>query len=74
LLLGLQDGGCVVRYIDYGNSELVTKESLQEMHLKHCVLPEQAVCCTLISAQPPEGGWNKEVRLLHGDVILFYCF
>ena len=42
---------------------MVTVESLQQIDLKHCVLPEQAVCCTLISAQPPEDGWSKEVFL-----------
>ena len=46
-------------------------ESLQEIHPKHCVLPGQAICCTLISAQSPDNGWSKEV-CLHGNVIFVF--
>ena len=60
-LPGVNVDKCGVKYVDYGNSELVAMEALQELQPKHCVLAEQAICCTLISASPPAGGWGGEV-------------
>lgn len=62
-LLGLEGDRCVVKYVDYGNSEIVPMMGLQQLQSKHCVLPEQAICCTLISASPPADGWSTEVCL-----------
>ena len=60
-LLGVEGDKYVVKYVDYGNSELVAMTALQELQPKHCKLPEQAICCTLISACCPADGWSIEV-------------
>ena len=73
-LPGVNVDKCDVKYVDYGNSELVAMEALQELQPKHCVLPEQALCCTLISACPPANGWSGEVCQFQSyDLLLLVC-
>ena len=73
-LPGVNVDKCDVKYVDYGNSELVAMEALQELQPKHCVLPEQALCCTLISACPPANGWSREVCQFQSyDLLLLVC-
>ena len=76
-LPGINGTECVVKYVDYGNSELVTIATLQQLQPKHCTLPEQAICCTLISACCPADGWRGEVcQFILCDLnslLLFVC-
>lgn len=39
------EGTCLVRYIDYGNSEIVDISSLKTIRPDMCDLGEQAICC-----------------------------
>jgi len=61
-LPGVEGDNYIVKYVDYGNSELVAMTALQELQPNHCVLPEQTICCSLISACCPADGWGQEVR------------
>lgn len=73
-LSGANADRCYVKYVDYGNSELVTMTALQEIQPKHCALPEQAIHCTLISACCPADGWSIEVCQFGSCDLKYYNF
>uniref|UniRef100_A0ABM0MVM3 Tudor domain-containing protein 1-like n=1 Tax=Saccoglossus kowalevskii TaxID=10224 RepID=A0ABM0MVM3_SACKO len=51
---------CVVLYIDYGNSEVITLDSLRVLKPEFMIPPPYAICCHLSGIQPAGGkNWTR---------------
>ncbi|XP_049706830.2 maternal protein tudor isoform X1 [Helicoverpa armigera] len=48
----------IVRYVDFGNKQLVDAKDIWQMDRQMMELPKMAVCCSLSGVVPMEGEWK----------------
>lgn len=48
-------------FVDYGNTELVSKNQVWAIGADHCAIPKQAICCSLYNIAPVDenGVWKE---------------
>ncbi len=54
-------GVCLVRFVDYGNTESVNAQDLRSLQSEFCKLPVEGILCSLASCSPIGGSdWTDE--------------
>lgn len=53
----------IVRYVDFGNKQLVDAKDIWQMERELIELPKMAVHCSLVGVAPVEGGWKADPEI-----------
>ena len=69
-VLRLKPNKALLRFVDYGNKQPVFIKDLYSIEPKYCVLPQQAIPCTLEGVAAPTGPWSQEAIQYFTGLIL----
>lgn len=53
----------IVRYVDFGNKQLVDAKDIWQMDRQMLELPKMAVCCSLSGVAPVDGEWKPDNKV-----------
>ncbi|XP_061180909.1 uncharacterized protein LOC133189557 [Saccostrea echinata] len=73
----IQRSNITVRFVDYGNADVVTKDALRQVEQKFREVPAQALRCSLSGVKPLQTGWSDDTKEIMQSLVpdaLNVCF